>query len=183
LKAVEEQPGLCGGEWMRSDHAEEEETAGMRVSGAQIRAARKLLRWPAVRLSIESKASLTIIQRWENDRGDPRKVIQARILQALEAAGVEFMKGGHRSGVKLKGGDVEMKPTKSASDLRAIVMERLRKHADCSVVHSVVIIPGRRTASHPANWEAGFVTDAAALIPARAREVGHQVAMEFDLAP
>lgn len=73
------------------------------ITGAQIRAARALLRWRIVDLAAAADISVPTAQRSEVTDGIPR--MQARNLAAVElafmAAGVEFTDGG---GVRLRGG-------------------------------------------------------------------------------
>jgi transcriptional regulator with XRE-family HTH domain len=66
----------------------------MNVSGAQVRAARALLGWSAVKLSEKSKVSLSTIQRWEGGKGEPTEANQAAAQRALEAEGIKFIAGG-----------------------------------------------------------------------------------------
>jgi hypothetical protein len=76
---------------------------------------------------------------------------------------------------------MELRPTKSADELRQIIFARLRRHSECSTVQSVTVVPQERSASHHANWEASFVVDGPAPAPAKAFEIARQAGMEFDL--
>jgi hypothetical protein len=73
------------------------------ITGAQIRAARGLIRWTAVKLAHKAKLDVTTIRRSERQDGEPSIAMAnaEAILRALEAAGVEFMNGG-QPGVRLK---------------------------------------------------------------------------------
>jgi hypothetical protein len=65
-----------------------------KLSSAQIRAARALLRWTALDLANASKVGVATIRRVAN---------QAALRQALEAAGVEFIdENGGGAGVRLR---------------------------------------------------------------------------------
>jgi transcriptional regulator with XRE-family HTH domain len=69
------------------------------ITGAQIRAARQLLRWTQTHMSRESGVSISTIAKIE--KGSSAKEHSfAKIGVALLEAGVEFS-GGERPGVKL----------------------------------------------------------------------------------
>jgi len=74
-----------------------------KVSINQVKAARSLLDWPQERLAETSGVSLPTIKRLEAQPGElgGRKETAARIVDALQAAGVEFTNGG-RPGVRLR---------------------------------------------------------------------------------
>jgi Helix-turn-helix domain len=83
-----------------------------RISSAQLRAARALLRWSAVDLAQASRVSVATIRRVEVMEGDipVTSANEAAIRRALEAAGVEFIdENGGGAGVRLR------KPPKSKS--------------------------------------------------------------------
>ena len=76
-----------------------------RISGAQMRAARALLRWTALDLANASKVGVATIRRVEVVDGDisATKANQAALRHALEAAGVEFIdENGGGAGVRLR---------------------------------------------------------------------------------
>ena len=80
------------------------------ILGAQIRAARALLRWAATDLVRESGVSLATIQRAEAVDGKSAMTLANAyaVRQAFEAAGIEFLEeNGAGPGARLK------KPTKT----------------------------------------------------------------------
>lgn len=66
------------------------------ITGAQIRAARALLRWSAQDLADRAGLSYPTVQRAESGDGVPRMRLQnlAAIQRALECAGVAFLARG-----------------------------------------------------------------------------------------
>ena len=77
----------------------------MRITSAQIRAARALLRWTAVDLARESLVGVNTIRRAELMEADTSLTIanNALIRRALEAAGVDFIdENGGGVGVRLR---------------------------------------------------------------------------------
>ena len=72
------------------------------ITGAQIRAARLLLRWSRYRLASCTKLHTETIRRLEATDGEPVITLANAdaIRRALEAVGVEFTNGGE-PGVKL----------------------------------------------------------------------------------
>jgi hypothetical protein len=76
-----------------------------KISGAQMRAARALLRWSALDLASASKVGVATIRRVEVVDGEipVTAANEAALRRALEAAGIEFIdeNGGGR-GVRLK---------------------------------------------------------------------------------
>jgi hypothetical protein len=76
-----------------------------KISSAQMRAARALLRWTALDLAKASKVGVATIRRVEVVDGDisATKANQAALRHALEAAGVEFIdENGGGAGVRLR---------------------------------------------------------------------------------
>jgi hypothetical protein len=76
-----------------------------KISGAQMRAARALLRWTALDLANASRVGVATIRRVEVVDGDisATKANQAALRHALEAAGVEFIdENGGGAGVRLR---------------------------------------------------------------------------------
>lgn len=71
------------------------------VTSAQMRAARGLVNWSVRVLSEQSGVHRNTITNFETGKsgGDPETM--ARLVEALEAAGVEFTNGG-QPGVRLK---------------------------------------------------------------------------------
>lgn len=63
------------------------------ITGAQLRAARALLRWSAKETAKRSGVALTTVQRLEQEDGVPggRSQTLLELQRALEAAGVEFV--------------------------------------------------------------------------------------------
>ena len=76
------------------------DAAGM-ITGAQIRAARKLLGWPRDRLCPRAGLSVTMLSKIEDGLRTRTNEQRLGIQGALEAAGVEFS-NGDEPGVKLK---------------------------------------------------------------------------------
>jgi hypothetical protein len=73
-----------------------------KISSAQMRAARALLRWSALDLAKASKVGVATIRRAEVVDGEipVTAANEAALRRALEAAGVEFT-NGERPGVRL----------------------------------------------------------------------------------
>ena len=75
------------------------------VTGAQMRAARALLRWTAETLAEKSKVGVATIRRAEGQDGDTRMTAAnaQAIRAALEAGGVTFIdSNGAGPGVRLR---------------------------------------------------------------------------------
>jgi hypothetical protein len=78
---------------------------GRKISSAQLRAARALLRWSALDLASASKVGVATIRRVEVVDGEipATSANEAALRSALEAAGVEFIdENGGGPGVRLK---------------------------------------------------------------------------------
>lgn len=76
------------------------------ITGAQLRAARALLRWSAEELAERTKVGVATLRRAENIDGPVGMTAanQSVVRAALEAAGVEFIPAnGGGPGVRLKG--------------------------------------------------------------------------------
>ena len=76
-----------------------------KISGAQMRAARALLRWTALDLAKASKVGVATIRRVEVIDGEISATVanQAALRQALEYAGVEFIdENGGGAGVRVR---------------------------------------------------------------------------------
>jgi transcriptional regulator with XRE-family HTH domain len=76
-----------------------------KISGAQMRAARALLRWTALDLAEASKVGVATIRRVEVIDGEISATAanQAALRRALEHAGVEFIdENGRGAGVRLR---------------------------------------------------------------------------------
>jgi hypothetical protein len=73
-----------------------------KISSAQMRAARALLRWSALDLARASKVGVATIRRAEVAEGEipVTSANEAALRRALESAGVEFT-NGERPGVRL----------------------------------------------------------------------------------
>ena len=75
----------------------------MKITGAQVRAARAFLDWTVPKLAEQADVGLSTIQKIEDIDGDPRVVSTlqwrsdarseaiAKVKQALEAAGITFL--------------------------------------------------------------------------------------------
>ena len=73
----------------------------MTVTGAQVKAARELLRWSHDALAVRTRVSPTVISHFETGARRIPVLSVSAIQRALEAAGVEFVEG--EPGVRLKG--------------------------------------------------------------------------------
>ena len=84
------------------------------LTGAQIRAARGLLRWSAEELAREAALGLATIRRAENaEIHSMTAANDLSVRRALESAGVEFIdENGGGAGVRLR------KPTRGGSQKR-----------------------------------------------------------------
>ncbi len=74
------------------------------ITGAQIRAARALVRWSAEDLAVAASVGVATVRRAEAEDGIPATTIANRkaICGALEAAGIEFIpENGGGPGVRL----------------------------------------------------------------------------------
>jgi len=74
------------------------------LSGAQIRAARALLKWSAAQLAVRSSLGVNTIRRAEatDEETSLTKANELAIRQAFESAGVEFIdENGGGQGVRL----------------------------------------------------------------------------------
>ena len=73
------------------------------LTSDQIRAARALLRWSARQLAEKADVHLTTVQRMESGNGPVGGTVQtlAKVQNALEDAGVEFIAGSGGPGVRL----------------------------------------------------------------------------------
>jgi len=86
-----------------------------KISGAQMRAARALLRWSALDLAKASKVGVATIRRLEVIDGEISATAanQAALRRALEHGGVEFIdENGGGAGVRLR------KPTDKRSKIK-----------------------------------------------------------------
>ncbi|HEV7319273.1 MAG TPA: transcriptional regulator [Ensifer sp.] len=75
------------------------------ITGAQIRAARALVRWSAEELSKAASVGLSTVRRAEADDGPPKATAaNLKLIQnALETAGIEFItENGGGVGVRFK---------------------------------------------------------------------------------
>ena len=87
----------------------------LKISSAQMRAARALLRWSAIDLAKASKVGVATIRRVEVVEGEipVTDANEAALRKALEAAGVEFIdENGGGTGVRFR------KPTKGGAQKR-----------------------------------------------------------------
>lgn len=84
----------------------------MKVTGAQIRAARGFLKWSVAKLAKQSGVGISTIQKIEDVDGDPRveSTLQWRsdaraesltkIVTAMEKAGIKFLSDGPLEGIQ-----------------------------------------------------------------------------------
>jgi transcriptional regulator with XRE-family HTH domain len=75
----------------------------MIISGAQLKTARKLLGWSAIKTAIQSNVAPFLIGAFERGQRELPADTISRLQRALEAAGVEFSDGS-KPGVKLRKG-------------------------------------------------------------------------------
>jgi hypothetical protein len=73
----------------------------MTISGAQLKAARKLLGWSAIKTAVQSNVAPFLIGAFERGQRDLAPETVSRLKTALEAAGIEFTNGA-KPGVKLR---------------------------------------------------------------------------------
>lgn len=76
-----------------------------RITSAQLRAARGLLRWSALELAEASKVGVATVRRAESLDGEVQMTVpnEAAIRRALEDGGVEFIEqNGSGPGVRLR---------------------------------------------------------------------------------
>lgn len=94
------------------------------ITGAQIRAARALIRWSASKLAKQAVVSLPTIQRMEREDGVPSAYTKNldSVQKTLERAGVEFLpENDSGDGVRFReprakrAGSLERHPRKSES--------------------------------------------------------------------
>jgi hypothetical protein len=90
----------------------------MKITGAQIRAARGFLKWPVSKLAEQADVGISTIQKIEDVDGDPsisstlrwrsdaRNEALAKIISALEKAGITFLSANAQGeGLRCKGCD------------------------------------------------------------------------------
>lgn len=81
----------------------------MQISPSQCRAARALLDWPREELADRSKVSKRTIVDFERGARRPREATLVVIQQALEAAGIMFIKqNGGGPGVRLRNHEAKL---------------------------------------------------------------------------
>src|SRR5271154_671913 len=92
-----------------------------KISSAQMRAARALLRWSALDLAKASKVGVATIRRAEVAEGEIPVTLanEAALRRALESAGVEFT-NGERPGVRLSPEAARGQTKRSASAPRKL---------------------------------------------------------------
>jgi hypothetical protein len=83
------------------------------ITAEQIKAARLLLGWSAIKLSIDSSVGLIAIQMIEMKRARPNDRTVLSLQATLEAAGVEFIEeiNGEGPGVRAEGREVRLPKT------------------------------------------------------------------------
>jgi hypothetical protein len=75
-----------------------------------------------------------------------------------------------------------MKEKKSATELEAMIMQEIPKHADWSFIQNAVVTPHNRTHPHHANWSVAFVRGGQRAVPQEAEQFATELAAKFDLA-
>ena len=73
----------------------------MKISGRQVAGARGLLGWSQSHLATAADMSERAINRWEAGETSPHQSTIERVVQVIEAAGVEFT-NGDQPGVRFK---------------------------------------------------------------------------------
>jgi len=73
----------------------------MKILGKQLVAARGLLGWTQRQLATAADVHLETIFNWENGEHQPRETTIRRVVEVIEARGVEFTNGG-APGVRFK---------------------------------------------------------------------------------
>jgi hypothetical protein len=73
------------------------------------------------------------------------------------------------------------RPQKTAAQLEAMIMDRIKSNSSCSSVLNAVATPLERTAEHHHNWHASFITNGAATAPEVAFRTAREIASQFDL--
>ena len=68
----------------------------MTITGAQVRDARSLLRWPRIKLASLSDIGVHLLRKIEAGERAVSSPSFERVRAALEAAGIEFDDKGHR---------------------------------------------------------------------------------------
>jgi transcriptional regulator with XRE-family HTH domain len=118
------------------------------ITGAQIRAARALLRWTADQLAGAAKLGVATIRRAELIDGEPSmtEANNEAIRRALESAGVEFT-NGDAPGVKLRKrpiGDatasIPVKDLNASNDERRLRFREGQRIAACRKIRNAIAI-------------------------------------------
>jgi hypothetical protein len=73
------------------------------------------------------------------------------------------------------------KQKKTEAELKAIIMQEIRKHPICRNILDVAIVPPERPSSYLPNWSASWVMDGAAPWPPAADEIVQKLQRQFDL--
>jgi transcriptional regulator with XRE-family HTH domain len=73
------------------------------ISGEQVKAARKLLGWSQMTLSLEASVGTSTVTNFEAGKSRPSVLCVSTIKRTLEGAGVEFTE--FEPGVRLKEGE------------------------------------------------------------------------------
>jgi transcriptional regulator with XRE-family HTH domain len=75
----------------------------MTITGAQVKAARELIKWSQSKLAAETGVSVASIVKFEDGGQRPSMLDLSVVKRMLKDAGVEFTSGG-QPGVRLKSG-------------------------------------------------------------------------------
>jgi hypothetical protein len=75
---------------------------------------------------------------------------------------------------------MSMKPKKSAPELKAMIMEEVRKHPDWSYVSDVTILPNIGAAPHHPNWKFSFTHDGTRIAPPDAEIFARVLSSQYD---
>lgn len=73
-----------------------------------------------------------------------------------------------------------MRPKKNSDELAAMIMQEVRKRAECSNVLGVVIVPNAAGEPDHPNWKAGFTADGPNIAPEEAYLVARKLSAQFD---
>jgi hypothetical protein len=79
--------------------------AGLTITGAQVKAARELLGWPQIKLTLASGIDVSAIRRFETGERLPPRSVGIALSRTLKSAGVIFTpENGDGPGVRLRKG-------------------------------------------------------------------------------
>jgi hypothetical protein len=74
------------------------------------------------------------------------------------------------------------KPKRGERELKALIVQEVRKLPECRNIKDVVITRAPQIAAHHPNWDFGWVIDGPGVAPLSADEIAQRVRNEFDVA-